>query len=694
MKTSSTLNPLISRLIITILGIILGFFVFALSCSYLLFGPVEVRFLSFSLSLASLTRLWEERSNWFGFLFSNSIEVCFSILLGLAIAIIFFTVGSLVQRSLSNKRTIIHGSSRWATIKDLKERGLLSSKGIVMGQTDDARYGIQPIDKPKRRKEESSDDYKTRLLHWKENKSQTVMTQKGRLISTNKNEHILIVGATRSGKGVSCIIPTEFSWSESMIVFDPKCEGWGITSSFRSQFSYTFKFQPENPHESIHYNPLLSIRRGTNTIPDIQNLCFSLIVQNDNARDPFWDEEGRRLLTAIIGFVIYAESPEKKNLKQVSQFFTNPDALPSVSPDSPEAKLPSIKRRLLEYTKRLNQVLLDSYSNDNFTDDDRININHLLREFDYFLGTEERQLSSVISTLTSKLQVIADPNVQAVTEYSDFCFDDFVNGVEDKNGVRHPISLYLCSSLSSIQRLTPIIRIFYEQAITLLTRSTPEECSKRPYRLLLIFDEFRQMGRMDIVERALSLSAGYGVISMIVVQSYEQLKTIYQSEAIFTDNIAHQIILKVSDPNTCKKVEEMLGKSTVQRNTSSFSGQSSQIILKGTNISSQEYGRSLMTAEEIRTMNDDDMLIISSGSHPYRGKKIRYYLDSRFIPLYKDTKDNPLPLPSLSDNLPHPEGSDPEGWLSLQDTIRKKTKETPKLKKDHKITPIHDVVFC
>ena len=100
-----------------------------------------------------------------------------------------------------------------------------------------------------------------------------------------------------------------------------------------------------------------------------------------------------------------------------------------------------------------------------------------------------------------------------------------------------------------------------------------------------------------------------------------------------------------------------------------------------------------MTAEEIRTMNDDDMLIISSGSHPYRGKKIRYYLDSRFIPIYKDTKDNPLPLPSLYDNLPHHNGSDLEGWLSLQDPIRKKTKETPKHKKDHKITPIHDVVF-
>ena len=100
-----------------------------------------------------------------------------------------------------------------------------------------------------------------------------------------------------------------------------------------------------------------------------------------------------------------------------------------------------------------------------------------------------------------------------------------------------------------------------------------------------------------------------------------------------------------------------------------------------------------MTAEEIRTMNDDDMLIISSGSHPYRGKKIRYYLDSRFIPLYKDSEDNPLPLPSLSDNLPHPKGSDPEGWLSLQNPIRKEIIDSLNPKKEVKLTPIHDVEF-
>ena len=155
-----------------------------------------------------------------------------------------------------------------------------------------------------------------------------------------------------------------------------------------------------------------------------------------------------------------------------------------------------------------------------------------------------------------------------------------MDGVLDDTGKRRPVSLYLCMSLASMQRLIPIMKIFYEQAITLLTRCTPEECKRRPYRLLLIFDEFRQMGKMDIVEKALALSAGYGVLCMIAVQSYDQLKTLYQSDALFTDNFAYQVILRVNDPSTCKKVEEMLGQATMKHTKLNSSGNLGNIVHK------------------------------------------------------------------------------------------------------------------
>lgn len=681
------------RILFDVIGITVGVFLFLSLASWSIYGyPMvtgTIKGVRFTLPAFNIARLLADSGNWMKLVFEHGIELGVSAIVSLLIGFLLCSIGVVRQRRKANRRSTIHGSSRWASKKDLRRMGMLTGVGMVFGQTSEARFGKEPVEKPKRKNGESRDDYSRRLSHWSPADTRDTFEKPGEIISNLGNAHTLIVGSTRSGKGVSCIIPTEFLWDESLIVFDPKAEGWDISSNFRSRFSYTFKFQPEKPEESIHYNPLLSIRRGVNTVPDVQNLCFSLIPLNEQAKDPFWDNEGRKLLAAVIGYVIYCEPPERKTFKQVNSIFANSAALPPVDPDSPEAKLSPTKRYLVHYATQLREYMeIGTPPVDNgmgtkgdvkkdprsYLDADDIrNMERFANDLEYFASCEDKQLSSVVSTMSSNLQVIADPNVQAITDRSDFTMQDFVMGIDDGTGNRRPMSLYLCTSLASMQRLMPIIKIFYEQAITLLTRYTPEECKKHPYRLMLIFDEFRQMGKMDIVEKALALSAGYGVLCTIAVQSYDQLKTIYQSDALFTDNFAYQIILRVNDPATCRKVEEMLGQSTVQRTSSSFSGNSTQLMLKGTNMSVQEHGRSLMTAEEIRTMPDNDMLIISSGNHPYRGKKIRYYLDDRFTVLYKDKKGKMLPPPPISANRPHEDcdeagnliGIDSEGWHIL-----------------------------
>lgn len=689
---------LLFRYLINIFGIVLGIGLFICLTAWVISGYqfVEKVILGFTVRYPYMPFgvLWDNRGMLMKVVFEHGLEVSLCAVAGALICMAVCVIGAFVQRAMSNRMTTIHGSSRWATKQELKRMGMLSGVGMVFGQTAEAEFGKEPVEKPKRKPGETRDDFGRRLSRWSPSDTRDTFEKPGEIITNLSNAHTLIVGSTRSGKGVSCIIPTEFLWDESMIVFDPKAEGWDISSNFRSRFSYTFKFQPETPNESIHYNPLLSIRRGVNTVADIQNLCFSLIPLNEQSKDPFWDNEGRKLLAAVIGYVIYCEPPERKTFRQVNAIFSNSAALPPVDPDSEEAKLSPTKRYLRHYAgcmreymkigvKPVDNGLLPSEGKEKKTEetDDRMYLDaedlrtmeRFANDLEYFAACEDKQLSSVVSTMSSNLQVIADPNVQAITDRSDFTMEDFVMGIDDGTGNRRPMSLYLCMSLASMQRLIPIMKIFYEQAITLLTRCTPEECKKRPYRLLLIFDEFRQMGKMDIVEKALALSAGYGILCAIAVQSYDQLKTLYQSDALFTDNFAYQIILRVNDPNTCRKVEEMLGQGTVQRSSASFSGNSNQVMLRGTNISVQEYGRSLMTAEEVRTMDDNDMIIISSGHHPYKGKKIRYYLDDRFTPLYKDSKGKLLPPPPISENRPHEDvdkngkliGTDGEGWHEL-----------------------------
>lgn len=606
---------------------------------------------------------------------------------------------SRVMRLFANRKSVIHGSSRWATTRELRKAGLLKGTGLVLGQTDSARYVKKESRKPRKRSGESEWDYRARLDAWIPGKNVDALRRRGELITQNQKQHTLIIGSTRSGKGVSCIIPTEFRWPDSMIVLDPKGEGWEISANFRSRFSYTFKFEPEKPDESIHYNPLLSVRRGKQTIPDIQNLSYILIPDDARSQDPYWNDEGRRLFSAVCGYVVYCEPPERKNFATVYSFFSNSSVLENAprSPDNEDVS--AVKRYLMLYAENIKEYIarnrmpadakaelsrqggretkdgrrLFDESRQYIDQDDEAALMRIRDDLVYFSSCEDKPLSSVISTMMSKLMVIADPNVQAVTDRSDFTFEDFVNGVMDADGHRHPISLYLCVSLSSMMRLVPLIKLFYEQAITLLTRELRND---RKYRLLLIFDEFRQLGKMDIVEKALALTAGYGIVCAIAIQSFDQLRVLYQSEAVFVDNFFYQVVLRVNDEGTSERIEKMLGQQTARRELTSFSGNMNQLTHKGENVSVQEYGRSLMTAEEIRTMDDNEILIIASGQHPYRGKKVRYYMDPRFTRLYMRNGAK-LPPPALAPsedgeegNYPHPgslaTGVDLEGWVKLR----------------------------
>lgn len=714
---------IIARLVCSLLSLFIGVFTFLCSASYYIMSITEgvkkiavtlfghtFRFTQFKPGIVIPYAMHEGLEGFDGI--SDQILICLAA--SAALWLFLQIISSRILRIFANRKTTLHGSSRWATEKELRRAGLLSGVGVVLGQTHDAVYEKVKPKKPKRKSGENRLDYENRLVKFNPDERVFKLKKPGQVITQAKNNHTLIVGSTRSGKGVGVIIPTEFQWSESMIVFDPKGEGWDISANYRSRFSYTFKFEPEKPAESIHYNPLLAIRRGKQTIPDIQNLGYILIPNNENDKDPFWANEGRKLFCAVAGYVIYCEPPEKKTFAQIYSVFSNSAALDDADDDENkedgDESLSMIKRYLFHYAGKAEMYIesggmpsdfqkryderdklsekerkeIEEEAKKYLSDDDKASLQRIWQDLIYFANCEDKQLSSVVSTMTSQLQVIADPNVQSVTDRSDFTMEDFVYGIKDKESkTTRPLSLYLIVSMSSLQRLVPLIKIFFEQAITLLCRDLD---GKRPYRLLMMIDEFRQLGKMDVVEKALALSAGYGIILAVAIQSYDQLRVLYQSEAMFVDNFAFQVILRVNDEGTSNKIEKILGQTTKQHKETSFSGNNALMSSTSNTRSVREMGRSLLTSEEIRTMPDDEALVIQSGQHPYKAKKIMYYLDDRFRRFYVGKDGKNLKPPKIADNYPHPEtfvwpdaeakkkndiarailpGIDSEGWHEL-----------------------------
>ena len=191
-----------------------------------------------------------------------------------------FAVGGSVWRGRQAKRLTTYGSSRWSNSRDLKRAGLLNTRGVFLGRTNE--------------------NY---LRH-------------------DGPEHVMAFAPTRSGKGVGLVVPTLLSWTGSAVIHDIKGENWEITSGWRSTFSHCLLFDPTNP-ASAKYNPLLEVRKGRDEVRDVQNIA-DILVDPEGAleRRNHWEKTGHALLVGAILHVLYAE--KEKTLASVARFLSDP----------------------------------------------------------------------------------------------------------------------------------------------------------------------------------------------------------------------------------------------------------------------------------------------------------------------------------------------------------------------------------
>ncbi len=89
----------------------------------------------------------------------------------------------IINHGKSKANKTLHGTARWADINDIKQMGLLSDEGVIVGAFEKKRFLRKPN--------------KYTLIH-------------------NGPEHILTYAPTRSGKGVGLIVPSLVNWKHSI----------------------------------------------------------------------------------------------------------------------------------------------------------------------------------------------------------------------------------------------------------------------------------------------------------------------------------------------------------------------------------------------------------------------------------------------------------------------------------------------
>lgn len=146
--------------------------------------------------------------------------------------------------------------------------------------------------------------------------------------------HILIIGATRSGKTRCLVIQSICALAlaaEGMVVNDPKGELYHYTHSFLESMGYMVQVVDfNNPKKSCRYNPLQMIIDAVNEnrIDDAQTYTWDFVtflVEKNDHSEPIWSNGEMSVIAAAVMCVVYdnRDRPEYQNLTNVYNFIAN-----------------------------------------------------------------------------------------------------------------------------------------------------------------------------------------------------------------------------------------------------------------------------------------------------------------------------------------------------------------------------------
>lgn len=420
----------------------------------------------------------------------------------------------------------------------------------------------------------------------------------GKYLMFPGQQHAIISAPTRSGKGVGIVIPNLLNWPESIVVLDIKQENWDITSGFRKKHGQEcFLFNPAAADYRTHrYNPLAYISNDTNfRIDDVQKIA-NMLFPDEDGTDVIWTATPRSLFLGIV--LMLAETPEKPlTLGQVVRETLN---------DGDGAKY---------FAKLINERAAagNPYSGT------------CVRALNSYVSiAAENTRAGVITSFRSRLELWINPLVDAATSANDF----------DLREVRKKrMSIYLGVTPDNLERMAPLLNLFFQQLIDLNTRELPNQNDALKYSCILLMDEFTSIGKVGVLSKGISYIAGYNLRMLPIIQSPKQLVEVYGEDVAqtFTTNHALNIIYppKASETQTAKDISEWLGNQTVK----SVSKSRSTNVFKseGNTNSTSEQSRALMLPQEITSLGEGKELVIAENIRPILAEKVVYFKDPEFI---------------------------------------------------------------
>lgn len=138
-----------------------------------------------------------------------------------------------------------------------------------------------------------------------------------------------------------------------------------------------------------------------------------------------------------------------------------------------------------------------------------------------------------------------------------------------------------------------------------------------------MLDEFANMGRLAGLSESLTLLPGLGVRVWMIVQSLDQLRSVYGREATNTilSQAEVQQFFTVQDHGLAKMLSEALGQRTVKTASINLGRDPDD----DPGESRSEAGRPLLSPDEVRLMPSSQQILLVQSLAPIRAGRVPYW---------------------------------------------------------------------
>lgn len=401
-----------------------------------------------------------------------------------------------------------------------------------------------------------------------------------------RNLNTLVIGGSGAGKTRFYGKPNIMQCNTSFVILDPKGEILRDTGNLLEKEGYVIRVIDLIDMSKSHgYNPFAYIQDDKDVLKLITNLIRNTTPKGAQSNDPFWEKSETALLEALCLYLINEAPEEEQNFSMVMEMIV------AAEPKEDDE----------DYISPLDQLFIE-------LENDKPE-SLALKQYKIYKQAAGKTAKSILISVGVRLAAFNLESIASLTHYDELELE--------KMGERKTALFAVIPDNDSTFNF--LIGMLYTQLFQMLYYSADIiHHGELPIPVHFMMDEFANVALPEEFDKLLATMRSRRIFVSIIIQNLAQIKALYKDtwESI-VGNCDELYYLGGNEQSTHKFMSEYLGKETLDTNT--YGKSSGRNGNYSTNY--QQAGRELLTADEVRLLDNDYALLFIRGELPILDKK-------------------------------------------------------------------------